>query len=72
MEIQKQIAKEKNALNIKKQTEKLITEALESQKNNQWTKAVSSWENALKELKKISPETFTAQEIKNLEKHTTV
>lgn len=71
MEIQKQIAKEKNALNIKNQTEKLIIEALESQKNNQWTKAVSFWENALKELKKISPDTFTAKEIPNLEKSTT-
>lgn len=71
MEIQKQITKEKNALNIKNQAQKNINEALESQKNNQWTKAVSLWENALKELKKIAPETFIAQEAKKLETTTT-
>lgn len=71
MEIQKQINKEKNAVNVKNQTEKLISEALESQKNNQWTKAVSAWENALEELKKIPSDTFIAKEIPNLETSTT-
>jgi hypothetical protein len=70
MEIQKQISKEKNALNIKKQAETNIKEALKLQNNNQWTKAVTSWENALKELKKISPETLTFEQIKNLENNT--
>ncbi|MGI0480791.1 hypothetical protein ACN4EE_08365 [Geminocystis sp. CENA526] len=71
IEIQKRIAYEKNAVNQKKQAEKTINLALDSQKNNQWTKAVSYWENALNEVKKIPTETFIASESKTLENNIT-
>ncbi|BAQ64911.1 hypothetical protein [Geminocystis sp. NIES-3709] len=71
IKIQKQITTEKNALNIKNQAQKTIDLALESQKNNQWTKAVSLWENAINSLKKISPNTLITKEIKDLEINTT-
>ncbi|MBL1209735.1 hypothetical protein, partial [Geminocystis sp. GBBB08] len=56
--IQNRINQEKIALNIKNIAEQKIKLATESQENNQWTKAVLLWEEAISLFKKISPEVF--------------
>lgn len=65
--VQNKIIKEKTALNIKNQAQKTIKLAEESQKNNQWTKAVSLWQEAISLFKKISPEVLVKKEIIDLE-----
>lgn len=70
MGVQNKINQEKNALNIKKQAEEKITLAKESQKNNQWTKAVSLWEEAISLFDKIPSEVFIKKEITDLKSTT--
>lgn len=70
-DIKGKITQEKSALNLKKEAENNIQNALVSQNKNQWSKAVSFWENAMNILKKIPPETLLTKEIKDLETNTT-
>lgn len=65
--VQNKIIQEKKALNIKNQAQKTIKLAEESQNNNQWTKAVSLWQEAISLFKKIPAEVLVKKEITDLE-----
>jgi hypothetical protein len=65
--VQNKINKEKTASNIKNKALDKIKLAEESQKNNQWTKAVYLWQEAISLFKKIPAEVFVKKEIGNLE-----
>jgi len=67
IKVQNQINQEKNALNIKNKAQEKIKLATESQKNNQWTKAVSLWKEAITLFKKIPSEVLLRKEINKLE-----
>lgn len=67
IQIQNKINKEKTALNIKNQAQEKIKLATESQNNNQWTKAVSFWKEAISLFKKVPGEVLVKQEINDLE-----
>jgi tetratricopeptide (TPR) repeat protein len=68
--VQNKVNQEKTALNIKNQAQEKIKLAKESEKNNQWTKAVSLWEEAISLFKKIPPEVLVKKEIIDLESKT--
>jgi hypothetical protein len=67
IQIQNKINQEKTALNIKNQAQEKIKLATESQNNNQWTKAVSFWKEAISLFKKVPGEVLVKQEINDLE-----
>lgn len=68
--VQNKVNQEKTALNFKNQAQEKIKLAKESEKNNQWTKAVSLWEEAISLFKKIPPEVLVKKEIIDLQSKT--
>lgn len=68
--VQNKVNQEKTALNFKNQAQEKIKLAKESQKNNQWTKAVSLLEEAISLFKKVPTEALVKKEIINLESTT--